>query len=330
MKKFVVALILLLAIIFVIGSFSELRQIGLVLQKANIFILILAVLVEIGWIFVMGTSFQTLYGIVDIHKNLFHLTRMVAAVNFVNIVAPSAGVSGMAVIYTDALKNGHSSARVTVGSILYLLFDYFGLLSVIFVGLIILGFYNKLSFTDIVAYLLFLVFALAMGGLLYLASRSEVRLIRVVNFMVRHLNKLVKPFRKREIVSEENAREFALEIVVGVNALKHVRFGWLRPLVLTLINKLLLVTILGIIFLAFKVPTSVAIVIAGFSIAYLFVIVSPTPAGVGIVEGVMTLGLKSLGIPLEAAVVVTMAYRAVTFWFPLLLGMISFRTLHRV
>ena len=99
---------------------------------------------------------------------------------------------------------------------------------------------------------------------------------------------------------------------------------------LTLINKLLLVTILGIVFLAFKVPTSVAIVIAGFSIAYLFVIVSPTPAGVGIVEGVMTLGLKSLGIPLEAAVVVTMAYRAVTFWFPLLLGMISFRTLHRV
>ena len=140
LKKFVVALILLLAIIFVIGSFSELRQIGLVLQKANIFILILAVIVEIGWIFVMGTSFQTLYGIVDIHKNLFHLTRMVAAVNFVNIVAPSAGVSGMAVIYTDALKNGHSSARVTVGSILYLLFDYFGLLSVIFVGLIILGF----------------------------------------------------------------------------------------------------------------------------------------------------------------------------------------------
>jgi hypothetical protein len=140
---------------------------------------------------------------------------------------------------------------------------------------------------------------------------------------------MAKPFRRRKVISEERATMFAQEIVEGVEALKHIRRGWLRPLVLTILNKLLLVSILGIVFLAFKVPTTVAIVIAGFSIAYLFVIVSPTPAGVGIVEGVMTLGLKSLGIPLEAAVVVTMAYRAVTFWFPLLLGMISFRTLHR-
>ena len=86
---------------------------------------------------------------------------------------------------------------------------------------------------------------------------------------------------------------------------------------------------MGVIFLAFKVPTTVAVVVAGFSIAYLFVIISPTPAGVGIVEGVMTLALKSLGIPLEAAMVVTLAYRSVTFWFPLLLGMISFRSLQQ-
>jgi len=330
LKKFVVAIILLLAIIFLIGRFSEIRQIGLVLQKANIFYISLAILVEIAWFFVMGTSFQTIYHILEIDKKLVPLTRMVAAVNFVNIVAPSAGVSGLAVIYTDAMKHGHSPARVTVGSLLFLLFDYFGLLSVIFVGLIILGFYDKLNFTDVLAYLFFLVFAIALGSLLYLASRSETRLIKVVTFLARGLNTLAKPFRRRKVVSEERATIFAQEIVEGVDALKHNRRGWLRPLILTLLNKLLLVSILGIIFLAFKVPTTVAIIVAGFSLAYLFVIVSPTPAGVGIVEGVMTLGLKSLGIPLEAAVVVTMAYRGVTFWFPLLLGMVSFRTLHRI
>lgn len=329
MKKFILALILLLAIIFLIGSFSELRQIGLVLQKANIFYISLAILVEVAWFFVMGRSFQTLYHILEIDKAIIPLTRMVAAVNFVNIVAPSAGVSGLAVIYTDAMKHGHSPARVTVGSLLFLLFDYFGLLSVIFVGLIILGFYDKLNLTDVLAYLVFLVFAIALGGLLFLASRSETRLIHVVTFLARGLNTLAKPFRRRKVLSEERATMFVQEIVEGVDALKHVRRGWLHPLVLTLVNKLLLVSILGIVFLAFNVPTTVAIIIAGFSLAYLFVIVSPTPAGVGIVEGIMTLGLKSLGIPLEAAIVVTIAYRAVTFWFPLLLGMISFRTLHR-
>lgn len=102
----------------------------------------------------------------------------------------------------------------------------------------------------------------------------------------------------------------------------------MRPLWLTLTNKFLLVSILGIMFLAFRVPTNLGVVIAGFSIANLFAIISPTPAGVGIVEGVMTLSLKSLATPLEASVVVTLAYRAITFWFPLLLGMVSFHTLN--
>ncbi|MHB8114167.1 MAG: lysylphosphatidylglycerol synthase transmembrane domain-containing protein [Bellilinea sp.] len=329
MKKFIVALIILLAIIFLITSFSELRQIGLVLQKGNILVIGLAVLIEIGWILVLGRSFQTLFRIVGIHKELLPLARLVAAVNFVNIVAPSAGVSGMAVIYSDALKNGHSSARVTVGSLLFLLFDYFGLLTIIFVGLIILFLRNTLNAADVIAFALFLILALTLGGILYLASRSQSRLIQVVTLIARTVNKIARPFRKHEVLGEENARIFACEIVEGVQALHHVRRGWLRPLLLTLLNKLLLVSILGVIFLAFKVPTTVAVVVAGFSIAYLFVIISPTPAGVGIVEGVMTLVLKSLGIPLEAAMVVTLAYRSVTFWFPLLLGMISFRSLHQ-
>ena len=329
MKKFIVALIILLAIIFLITSFSELRQIGLVLQKGNLFIIGLAVLIEIGWILVLGRSFQTLFRIVGIRKELLPLARLVAAVNFVNIVAPSAGVSGMAVIYSDALKNGHSSARVTVGSLLFLLFDYFGLLTIIFVGLIILFLRNTLNAADVIAFVLFLVLALTLGGMLYLASRSQSRLIKAVTFIARTVNKIARPFSKHEVLSEENAHVFACEIVEGVQALHHVRRGWLRPLLLTLLNKLLLVSILGVIFLAFKVPTTIAVVVAGFSIAYLFVIISPTPAGVGIVEGVMTLALKSLGIPLEAAMVVTLAYRSVTFWFPLLLGMISFRSLQQ-
>lgn len=329
MKKFAFALILLLGIIFIIGSFSELREIGSVLSKGNAWFLSLAVLLEGLWVVNFGFSFKTLYRLVGIEKNLLPLTRLVTAVNFVNIVAPSAGVSGMAVIYTDATRNGHSSARVTVGSLLYLLFDYFGLLSIIFIGLIILGFYDKLTVTDILAYILFLTLAVTLGGVLVLAAKSEVKLNRAALVVSRFVNNITGPFLKRTLITEIAARNFASEVVEGVTALKHVRRGWLRPLVLTLTNKLLLVSILGVTFLAFHVETTLAVVIAGFSIAYLFVIISPTPAGVGIVEGVMTLALKSLGIALEAAVVVTLAFRAVTFWLPLIIGMISFRTLHQ-
>lgn len=81
-------------------------------------------------------------------------------------------------------------------------------------------------------------------------------------------------------------------------------------------------------FLAFGTPVTAGQLIAGFSIAYLFVIISPTPAGIGIVEGLLTFALTSLAVPIEAAAVITLSFTGYTFWLPFLFGMISFRSLH--
>ena len=67
----------------------------------------------------------------------------------------------------------------------------------------------------------------------------------------------------------------------------------------------------------------------GFAIGYLFLIVSPTPSGLGVVEGVMTVVLSTLRVPLGAAALITLTYRAVTFWFPLAVGGVAFRILQQ-
>ena len=82
-------------------------------------------------------------------------------------------------------------------------------------------------------------------------------------------------------------------------------------------------------FLSFKVPFTAGTIIGGFSISYLFLIVSPTPSGIGIVEGIMPLALSSLQVPWSQAVIITLAYRGITFWFPLGVGAIAFRMLNR-
>ena len=48
-------------------------------------------------------------------------------------------------------------------------------------------------------------------------------------------------------------------------------------------------------------------------------------AGIGIVEGVMPLALSSLRVPWSQAMIITLAYRGITFWIPLGLGAIAFR-----
>ena len=81
-------------------------------------------------------------------------------------------------------------------------------------------------------------------------------------------------------------------------------------------------------FLSFEVTFSPGTIIAGFSIAYLFLIVSPTPSGIGIVEGLMPIALTSLNVNWSQAVVITLTYRTVTFWVPFGIGAAAFRTLH--
>ena len=104
----------------------------------------------------------------------------------------------------------------------------------------------------------------------------------------------------------------------------------LLPLFLAFTNKTAQLIILGLVFLAFKIPISIGTIIACFSISSLFVIISPTPSGIGVVEGALTLALTSMYISLEDAAVITLSYRGITFWLPLLFGMISLRMLEKV
>jgi hypothetical protein len=146
--------------------------------------------------------------------------------------------------------------------------------------------------------------------------------------MARFVNRLVRPFIHRAYLSEGRAHTFASEIAEGLSDLPERPKQLLVPLLHALANKTLLIGILICAFLSFDVPFSAGTVIAGFAIGYLFLIVSPTPNGIGVVEGLMPLALVSLRVTYEAAVVITLTYRAVTFWVLLAVGAWAFRRLH--
>ncbi len=330
MKKLVIAVILLLGILFVISRFTEVQQIALILKEGNFWYLGLAVLVEAVWVINLGATFQSLFGLLGIHLGIPTLARLAIAANFVNQVAPSAGVGGMAVFVSQTPRNGRSSGLIAVGTLLFLLFEYVGLLTIILFGLLVLSFYNSLNITEVIAFILFLALAAALTGLLILAARSQQRLAAALTWLGEHANRLLRPLLRREVFDVGKAPVLASETAEGIGALKHVRLGWFRPLLLTFTSKFLLIFILALMFLSFNTEFTIAKLIAGFSIAYLFVIISPTPSGMGFVEGAMTITLHSLDIPLESAAVITLAFRGITFWLPFFLGAVAFRTLPKM
>lgn len=327
MRKIFGALILLLAVAFVLFSLSELKDVAETLQRSNLWFLIGAFALEVLWIYNVAVTCRLLYQLVGLEERTTHLFLVVAAANFVNVVAPSAGIGGMAVFVDDARQRNHAGGKVTVVSAVFIVLDYAAFICVLVLGMIALIRRNNLPSSAIVAAFILLGIASALAFLVYLGYRSADELGHALAWLARLVNRLVRPFLRRAYLSEARAYEYANEMAEGFAALRGKRREFILPFLYALNSKALLICILMMTFLAFSTPFSAGLLVGSFSIAYLFLIVSPTPSGVGFVEGALTVALRSLGVPLGTATLIALTYRAVTFWFPLALGAITFRVL---
>jgi uncharacterized protein (TIRG00374 family) len=329
MRKTFLVIVLLLAIVFIVFSFSELENVVETIKRSNWRYLVAALLLEVLWLYNMAVTFRLLYRLVGLKEDSRHLMLVAAAANFVNVVAPSAGIGGMAVFIDQAKQRNHSTGRVTVVGALFVLFDYAAFICVLALGLIVLIRRHNLNAGEITASFILLVIAASMAFLLYLGYQSAAALGRALAWLARLVNRMARPFIRRDYLDEARAYTYSEEMAEGLTELRGKRKEFILPFLYALNNKALLICVLAMTFLALGTPYSAGTLVGGFSIGYLFLIVSPTPAGLGIVEGALPIALKSLRVQWEAAVLITLTYRFVTFWFPLGVGVLAFRVLHR-
>lgn len=327
MRKIFIVLILILGLLLVYYSRFEIKNIVQTLDHSDWRFWGIALLIEVIWLYNMATDFGILYRLMDIHEEPRHLFWVAAAANFINVVAPSAGIGGMAVFLDDGKQRKHPTGRITVVGILFVLYDYFAFLCLLALGWWVLIRRNNLNAGEITASFLMLGLAVGLTLMLYLGYKSGTGLGNALAGLVRIINRIFYPFIHRPYLQEENAQRYAMEISEGLMAIRGKRKEMVWPFLFALNNKALLLIILALSFLTFKVPFTIGTLIAGLSIAYLFVIVSPTPAGLGFVEGALAISLSGMGVSLGSAALITLTYRAVTFWFPLAVGALALRHL---
>ncbi len=329
MRNLVIAIVLLIGLVYIFTHVAEVQEIAATLQRGDWRFILLAFGVQAIWLLNLAACFRAIYRSLGIDENLKRLYLMVSAANFVNVIAPSGGMGGLAIFISEARRRGHSSARVTIAGGLVVFFDYIGFLCVLALGLIVLIRRNNLTTTELAASGVLVIIAAVLGMLIFLGMRSGQAMGKMLAWMARQVNRFLLLFLQREYLSEKRAYEFAHEASSGLRELRRNPESLIVPAILSFSGKALLILILLLVFMAFKVPFSVGTLIAGFSIGYLFLIVSPTPAGIGFVEGALTLGLRSLNVSLGDATVIALAYRGITFWIPLLFGIVAFRWLSR-
>jgi glycosyltransferase 2 family protein len=324
MRKLVLALVLLIAVGFVISHYSSFEKFISVLQHGRPEWIGLAVAVQAAWLLNQAAQYQAVFRALNVERPMKTLVPLVLASNFLNVVAPSAGLSGIAVFVDDARRRKLSTARVTLAGALYTLIDYIAFCIVLALGLIVLFRRNNLSAIEIIPSAIMFCAVIVLSAIVALGMRSSAALERVLVAGARAVNWVVRPIIQRGYLSESLAHEFAVDAAEGLRTLRQQPPKyWIVPVVLALSSRALMITLLLLIFLAFEQPFSIGTLTAGFSIGVLFQIVSPTPMGIGVVEAAMTLTLSSLTVPLEAAFFITIVFRGFTLWLPLLYGFLA-------
>ena len=330
MRNLTIVVLFALTGALVIFSFSELETIARTIQNAHLRYFILGLILQWVWFLVLGRMYKSIYRLLEINESTSNLVRIAAAANFINVVAPTAGMGGIALFASEARRKGHPPGRATVAAALFLLFDQAAFICILALGFLVLIRRNDLNTGEITAAIILLCIFLAFVLLLYLGYRSENILGNTLASIARGLNRISKVIIGRDYLSEQRAHDFAGEIADGLAGLSEKPRSLVPPILWGLLNKSLLMAVLASAFLSFEVPFSAGTIVAGFAMGYLFFLISPTPSGIGIVEGLMPVALSSLRVDWSQAVIVTLTYRAITFWFPLGIGALNFRALHRV
>ena len=221
--------------------------------------------------------------------------------NLVSVFLPGGGITSLAFFSRNIERTGITNTRINLASYIY---GFVGILTVLLISI------------PVTTYLLFTqqyfsgeYWALAglalLLTLLFLASWSVVRKGWVFN----------------------KIRQFEPEADVIWSELRRSNYsvGFLFGTVgVSMFIELLGIFHLWIAIQALGVTATFQTVVVGYTIATLFLVISPFLKGLGAIELSLVLVLKHYGLNTTTATAATMLYRLFEFWLPLAGGMISF------
>jgi phosphatidylglycerol lysyltransferase len=198
--------------------------------------------------------------------------------------------------------------------------DFSAFTLILIFGLIFLFRQHDLKSYEIVASIILFGLTLGLCSVLLLGLWRPESLRSLLGWFRRQVNRLGALFKRPEIITESWVEKNASEFAQAAAAIAAHPAGLVRIFLFVMAAHLLDVMTLYVVFLAFRQPIQFGALITGYAMGILFLIVSITPMGIGVVEAVMALVFTSLGIPAPIATTISLAYRGLTFWLPVVLG----------
>lgn len=319
---------LLIGFLWVLAQrFADIQQLIGTLVRGNWLWISAAVVLEIGYYLAFAALFQSAFRITEVAVRYRDLIPISFAFLFANTTTASGGTAGLALFVDDARRRGESAARATAGTLLAHTANYGMFAALLSLGLFFLYLQNDLTGLEVVSALILFLLVLVLVGVLVLGLRWHNVLRRLLATMQQVVGRAAGWVKRPSPLPDNWANKNANDFIAASQAIAAhpAKLGQLLLLALLthVVNLLLMLTL----FAAFRQPVSLGVLLAGYTLSQLFMIVSPTPNGIGVVETVVPLMYSSLGIPSENGIAITFAFRGITFWVPMVIGFILLRQL---
>ncbi len=284
-----------------------------------------AALLQVIYYWVISVSFQAAFYTVEVKSRVRDLLPVTLAALFISVVVPVTGMAGVALFVDDANRRGESPSRAAAGTLLQLAANFLALTLILVGGMVYLFFQGNLKAYEVIAALILAAITAMWSTVLLLGAWRPLSLQRLFAWLQNTANGLARRFRRPPYFGKDWAARNASDFIDASHAIVRHPKRLLATFAILMGAHAISLLSLYTLFLAFYKPVSIGVLVAGYSVGILFQTVSPTPQGIGVVEGVMPLVFSSLSVPGAAATTVSLGFRGLAFWIPLLLGFVLIR-----
>lgn len=296
---------------------GDVRQLGGTLARGRWPWVLLGAALLMVYYLLCAAVYACAFRTVGVRSRLAGLLPVWFASIFVNVTVPTAGPL---IFVDDAALRGESAARATAGMILVRVADFGTFLWILVGGLAYLQARHDLRVYQVATALALLAIVAGWTALLLLGGRRRAMLRLLLAGFQAKVNQTARRCGRPSPLPGDWAERNAVQFSQASMAAAQRPGDLLVTGAVALAAHLVALASLQVFFMAFRVVVPLPTLVAGFSIGLLFWIVSILPEGIGVVEPLMVLVFTRLGVPKHGAILAVVAFRGLSFWLPLLIG----------
>ncbi|MES2224564.1 MAG: lysylphosphatidylglycerol synthase transmembrane domain-containing protein [Patescibacteria group bacterium] len=309
---------------FVVHNFTELKNVHVLFSQIDGWWIAAAVAAQVLTYLSTATLY---YSVTNNVKEKTSITlpaffKLAIVIMFINQIVPSGGLGGNGFFYSEMRKRGLAAKKAFFVIIMDCLALYVSL------GLLLLilpAWYLSVAkhMPNVFYYVCIFGFLLYGGLAAVITIVSHQETLQYAIAKLSRIKFLAKRLKKARLSDEEIFQDYGTKGPWGI-FLKYKTVSWgavLCQLAVFFADSFTIFALLE----GLHVHVSFLVIAFGLLLTFVAAALPISPGALLVYEGAMTFFYASMGMPFQAALIVTLLYRVLSFWIPIVAGLVLYK-----